>query len=237
MSAQHIQQYNTQADYNAGEHLYPNVSLVGSDLIYVKDAPTGTMTLSVQVGKDLVVVEATAIEGVCGLVQTDIENALPEGASVNDVVGVTINSGACSIEGFNMQGEKTLLESIDFEESAYPSFTFGVEAFKDCSSLTTIDTDRITFSRLTISDYAFEGCSSLREVYFAAVSNMSLGYRAFADCLSLSSVTLVYNGVADLGQKVFGNTDKNLTIYVPTEYLNDYKNTYPDYHFDVYNPK
>lgn len=35
----HIQQYSTQADYNAGEHLYPNVSLVGSDLIYVKDAP------------------------------------------------------------------------------------------------------------------------------------------------------------------------------------------------------
>lgn len=39
MSA-HIQQYSTQADYNAGDHLYPNVSLVGSALIYVKDAPT-----------------------------------------------------------------------------------------------------------------------------------------------------------------------------------------------------
>lgn len=236
MSA-HIQQYSTQADYNAGDHLYPNVSLVGSALIYVKNAPTGTMSLAVQVGKDLVVVEATAIEGNCGLVQTDIENALPEGATVNDVVGVTINSGVCSIEGFNMQGEKTSLETIDFEESAYPSFTFGTKAFKDCKSLNTINTGRITFSRLTISDYAFEGCSSLREVYFAAVSNMSLGYRAFADCSSLTAVTLAYDGVVDLGREAFKGCGKDFTIYVPLDHLTDYKNTYSDLHFDVYNPK
>ena len=84
-----------------------------------------------------------------------------------------------------------------------------------------------------ISEGAFAGCDNLQSVTLPNSVNY-IGARAF-ECSNLDSITLLTNGIVCLGDpfesatilSVFGGIHQlnpNFTIYVPDEYLVDYKN-------------
>lgn len=72
------------------------------------------------------------------------------------------------------------------------------EAFRDCSSLTSIT---IPNNVVSIGEYAFCNCSGLTNV---TIGNRvtSIGHRAFANCSSLTGITIP-NSVTSLGIEVF----------------------------------
>ncbi len=76
--------------------------------------------------------------------------------------------------------------------------TIGDEAFKDCKSLSAI---KIPNTTTVIGDGAFEGCSAAKTLVIdtiATTENVSVGNRAFGDCILLNSITL---GTAAKGSK------------------------------------
>ena len=62
--------------------------------------------------------------------------------------------------------------------------SLGNYAFRDCSSLTSIDLSIVT----SLGDYAFSGCSSLTSIDLSNITSMGAG--VFSGCTSLASVVL-----------------------------------------------
>lgn len=117
--------------------------------------------------------------------------------------------------------------------------SLGRYCFDHCSSLSSII---IPSSVTSLGDYCFTYCSSLSSISIPS-SVTSLGQYCFQNCSSLTDITIP-SSVTSLGQYCFqgcsslelvtfkGNVPKNISkcslpttciIYVPQEYLQDYK--------------
>ena len=103
--------------------------------------------------------------------------------------------------------------------------SFGSECFRGCSGLTSIT---IPSSVTSIGGSCFLGCSSLTSITISS-SVTSLGYGCYVDCSNLESLYFKGkspNSISDAG------IPKTCIIYVPAEYLQDYKDALgPDYKF------
>lgn len=103
--------------------------------------------------------------------------------------------------------------------------TIGMNAFHNCSSLTTASFPNVT----TISSSAFYRCSSLTEASFPKAK--SIGSQAFRNCTKLMSLYILASSVATLGPSAFLSTPMSLStytgsfgsIYVPASLVSSYK--------------
>ena len=88
--------------------------------------------------------------------------------------------------------------------------SIGREAFRNCSSLTSIT---IGNSVTSIGNYAFSGCSSLTNITIPN-SVMSIGIYVFDNCRSLTNVK-ISDGVMSIGWGMFYNCSSLTSITIP----------------------
>ena len=92
-------------------------------------------------------------------------------------------------------------------------------AFGYCYNLTSITLPNVL---KTIGDYTFSNCSGLTSVILPS-SLEHLGSSAFISCINLSNITSLATVPPYLGNYGLVDYGQNLTIYVPSESVNDYK--------------
>ena len=148
-------------------------------------------------------------------------------------IGGSCFYGCCGLTSITIPSSVTSLGSECFLGcSSLTSITipssvtsFGSECFRGCSGLTSIT---IPSSVTSIGGSCFSGCSSLTSITISS-SVTSLGYGCYVDCSNLESLYFKGkspNSISDAG------IPKTCIIYVPAEYLQDYKDALgPDYKF------
>ena len=94
--------------------------------------------------------------------------------------------------------------------------SLGSECFRDCNSLTSIT---IPSSVTSIGEWCFLRCSSLTSITIPS-SVTSLGSSCFSDCVNLESLYFKGKKPLNINHAFF---PKACIIYVPAEYLQDYK--------------
>ena len=179
---------------------------------------------------------------------TSIENAAFSGcSSLTSINVVTDNLNYCSVEGVLFNKDKTVLvQCPGGKEGDYTipnSVTsIGERAFYGCSGLTSVT---IPNSVTSIGSYAFEDCSGLTSVTIPN-SVTSIGMGVFSGCTGLTSVTLgtsikeirygTFDGCTAIetitcysmrpptaNQDALYGLDYSTIVYVPADYLNNYK--------------
>lgn len=103
----------------------------------------------------------------------------------------------------------------------------GWLAFGWCSALTDINLPKCA----SISSSAFTHCSSLQYVYLGPCS--IIYQDVFESCTNLKTITIEYSGVCS----GFGGAfiySPSVSVYVPIEWLSDYKSQYTSYRSNFY---
>lgn len=95
-------------------------------------------------------------------------------------------------------GDIVIPESVTYGSKTYPVTSIGSEAFKGCTSLSSIT---IPNSVTSIGSYAFSSCSGLTSVTIGN-SVTSIGYSAFSSCSGLTSITIP-NSVTSINSFAF----------------------------------
>ena len=104
----------------------------------------------------------------------------------------------------------TMPDKVEYDGDEYPVVGISREAFKNCTSLTTI-----TFpnSLQQIEEAAFYGCSNLKSVVIPN-SETNLRESIFQNCTSLESVTLP-SSITEIPSAIFGGCTSLTTIEIP----------------------
>ena len=97
-------------------------------------------------------------------------------------------------------GDIIIPSSVTYNENTYPVTGINSSAFRDCTSLQSIN---FPSSLVSIGSYAFAGCSSLQSIDFPQ-SLVSIGNYAFAGCSGLQSAPAIPLGCT-LGNQIFIN--------------------------------
>jgi len=118
---------------------------------------------------------------------------------------------ALTIIGINAFYNCSSLTSVDFPAATLISSS----AFSGCSSLASVNFPTAT----SIYEYAFRGCTNLTSVDFPLVT--SINSNAFNSCRNLTSVILRANQVATLSST--NAFPSNTIIYVPDDLVDQYK--------------
>ena len=107
-------------------------------------------------------------------------------------------------------GDLSIPSIVTYNGSDYTVTSIGYDAFRDCSSLTSVT---IPNSVTSIGENAFYWCSSLTSV---AIPNSvtSIGYDAFTHCSSLTSVTIP-NSVTSIGENAFSWCSSLTSVTIP----------------------
>lgn len=92
-----------------------------------------------------------------------------------------------------------------------------INCFRNCSSLTSIQLDEMTY----LPQGTFSGCSNLTTVILKKAAQ--IGVDVFRNCISLSSLTLNYNGVVSIYANSFTNVTGPITVYVPASQITNYQ--------------
>ena len=142
------------------------------------------------------------------------DSAFFECASLTDV---TIGNSVTTIGYYTFYG-CTSLTSISIPNNVT---SIGRNAFVGCNSLTNIV---IPDSVTTIGDGAFANCSSLISIVIPNKVT-TIGVDAFKECNSLTSITIYSTNVNFININDL-NIDHQITIYVLSELINDYKSYY-----------
>ena len=152
-------------------------------------------------------------------------NAIIETSSNKLIAGcknTTIPASVTSIGNYAFSGCSGLT-SVEIPTNVT---SIGDNAFFECNGLTSIS---IPSSVTSIGNDAFDGCSNLTTVTIPS-SVTSIGEGAFAGCSNLVSVIVNATTPPTLGDYAFdGNYDdnnnaKDRKIYVPKDYVGNYKN-------------
>ena len=98
--------------------------------------------------------------------------------------------------------------------------SIGDYAFDSCSGLTSIT---IPNSVTSIGNYAFRNCSGLTSITIPN-SVTSIGNWAFSYCSGLTSITFERSTPPEFGEDVFYKVDKSISVYVPANSIEAYKN-------------
>lgn len=124
-----------------------------------------------------------------------------------NLTSITIPNSVITIDNYAFASCRNLT-SISFEGNSQLT-SIGIQAFSDCSSLTSI----FIPSNLTIiTDFAFFGCSSLTSIIIPD-GITSIGNNAFAYCSSLISITIP-DGITSTGEHAFYNCAKLETVNI-----------------------
>ena len=103
--------------------------------------------------------------------------------------------------------------------------SLGESCFSDCSGLTSIT---IPSSVTSLGEYCFYGCIGLTSITIPS-SVTSLGSSCFLYCINLESIYFKGKCLNRIGN---AGISKTFIIYVPAEYLQDYKDALgPDYKY------
>lgn len=94
--------------------------------------------------------------------------------------------------------------------------------FSGCTNLTSVT---LTNNIESIGAFAFDSCRSLSNITIPS-SVTYISQNAFIRCSKLSSVTIYATTPPAIGSGIFENTDINLVIYVPANFVDAYKSNY-----------
>ena len=102
--------------------------------------------------------------------------------------------------------------TVTYNDKVYTVTSIGGDAFRDCSSLTSITVPEDVTS---ISNSAFSSCSSLTSITIPENSKLTtIEYMAFSNCSSLTSITIP-DGVTSIGGYAFSNCSNLTSITIP----------------------
>ena len=130
-----------------------------------------------------------------------------------DGIKYRLNEDKLTAEVRQMMGYKgdiIIPETIVFNEATYRVTSIGYEAFKGCSSLTSIV---IPDSVRSIGEEAFKGCTFLKSIPIPD-GVTSIGEQAFFQCKSLKSITIPAS-VTSIGNGAFSYCDSLKSITIP----------------------
>ena len=124
-------------------------------------------------------------------------------SSANKTVEVT-----CGTDKYT--GSVLIPESVTYNGTTYSVTSIGNQAFRDCSSLTSVE---IPSSVTSIKNETFAGCTGLTSI---TIPNgvTSIGGQAFRDCSSLTSVEIP-NGVTSIGSQAFRDCSSLTSVEIP----------------------
>ena len=124
------------------------------------------------------------------------------------------NCSSLPVENNLRYADTYLVEAVDKTLSTYSikegTRWIGIQAFEDCSSLTSVT---IPNSVTSIGGWAFYGCSSLTSVTIP--NNVtSIGDYAFYGCSALTSITIP-NSVTSIGEATFWGCSNLTSVTIP----------------------
>ena len=136
-----------------------------------------------------------------------IEVANAQGVTIyynwtNNQTELTVTYKGSDYSSFSNEysGDIIIPSSVTYNENTYPVTGINSSAFRDCTSLQSIN---FPSSLVSIGSYAFAGCSSLQSIDFPQ-SLVSIGNYAFAGCSGLQSAPAIPLGCT-LGNQIFKN--------------------------------